>query len=292
MRNGVWLGLLSAAQLFTGEELLAQTATAGLVLVIALAASRPQAVRARAHGAAWPSSSPRSRFWRDSRVRAAAVTWAVLEVLGLGAEGQTFLGVHFPGGLLPWHWLQGLPVLGEILPDRFALLADGAAAAVFAFSLDLARSAAPTAAGWRWRSLPFAVAALALLPLIPGRAGRHRVLRPGESQSLGHVPGRAVGPITAAPCPIQRADPRRSYVPAACRRRSGHQPGLASGALPDRAFRSAHPAGWPHARVAADEANLVTGSAWRLPPRAQSRPKPAYRRLFPSPGSRPGPTAC
>jgi hypothetical protein len=251
VRDGIWLGLLSAAQLFTGEELLAQTALAGLVLVITLAASHPRAVPARAYGAVpglataagialvlcgravwvqlrgplsahgsweglstygshlgWLVTPPGDllfhtagsaaaavasggdsglaeylaylgwplivilvvaavRFWPDSRVRAAAVTWAVLEVLSLGAEGQTFLGIHFPGGLLPWHWLQGLPVLGEILPDRFAVLADGAAAAVFAFSLDLARFTAPAAAGWRRRSLPFAVAALALLPLIP-----------------------------------------------------------------------------------------------------------------------------
>jgi hypothetical protein len=251
VRNGIWLGLLSAAQLFIGEELLAQTLMAGLLLVVVLAASHPRAVRARvrdaalglatgagiallicgralwvqlrgplsAHGsweglsgygshlfafvtppgdllfhtqasaAAAVASGGHSYlaeylaylgwpllvvliiaavwFWRDSRVRAAAVTWAVLEVLSLGAGSRTFLGVHFPGGLLPWHWLQGLPILGQILPDRFAIFADGAAAVVLAFSLDLARSAAPEAAGWRRRSLPLAVAALALLPLIP-----------------------------------------------------------------------------------------------------------------------------
>jgi dolichyl-phosphate beta-glucosyltransferase len=251
VRAGVWLGLLSAAQLFTGEELLAQTAIAGLVLVVALAASHPRAVRARArdaalglgtgaviallicgralwvqlrgplssHGGWEPLSDPwysshlwafvtppgdlffhtrasvatvasghdfiteylaylgwpllvvlvvaAMRFWRDPRVRAAAVTWAVLEVFSLGAQSRTFLGVHVPGGLLPWHWVQGLPLIAAMLPDRFPLLADGAAAAVLAFSLDLARSAAPGAAVWRQRGLPFAVAVLAVLPLIP-----------------------------------------------------------------------------------------------------------------------------
>ena len=53
-----------------------------------------------------------------------------------------------------------------MLPDRFAIVADGMAAAVLAFSLDRARPA-PEAAGWQRRSLPFAVAVLALLPLIP-----------------------------------------------------------------------------------------------------------------------------
>ena len=251
VRAGIWLGLLSAAQLFTGEELLAQTAIAGLVLVIALAASHPRAVRARArdtalglgigagitllicgralwvqlrgplssHGGWEPLSDPwytshlgafvtppggllfhtqasvaavatghyflteylaylgwpllvvlivaAVRFWRDPRVRAAAVTWAVLEVFSLGAQSRTFLGVHVPGGLLPWHWLQGLPLITAMLPARFPILADGAAAAVLAFSLDLAGSTAPEAAGWRRRSLPFAIAVLALLPLIP-----------------------------------------------------------------------------------------------------------------------------
>ncbi len=252
VRTGVWLGLLSAAQLFTGEELLAQTALAGLVLVTALAASHPRAVRARARDAAlglatgagiallvcgralwvqfrgplstqggWEPLSDYNYsshlgdfvtppagllfhtrvsaaaaatrgpnflaeylgylgwpllvvlivaavwFWRDPRVRAAAVTWAVLEVFSLGAESRAYLGVHFPGGLLPWHWLQGMPLLGPILPDRFAVLADGAAAAVLAFSLDRARSAVPQRADWRRRSLPVAVAALAALPLIP-----------------------------------------------------------------------------------------------------------------------------
>jgi hypothetical protein len=60
-----------------------------------------------------------------------------------------------------------MPVIGAILPDRFSILADGAAAAVLAFALDLARSAAPEAWGWRGRSLPLAVAALALVPLVP-----------------------------------------------------------------------------------------------------------------------------
>jgi hypothetical protein len=252
IRNGIWLGLLSAAQLFTGEELLAQSAVAGLVLVAVLAASHPQAVRPRArdavlglaigaaitalvcgralwvqfhgplsaHGSWEPLSDPNYsahlgdfvtpprgllfhtqasaaaaatrgpnflaeylgylgwpllvvlvvaavRFWGDLRVRAAAVTWAVLEVLSLGGESRTYLGVHFPGWLLPWHWVQGLPLLAPILPDRFGLLADGAAAAVLAFSLDRARSALP--AGWDWprSSLPVAVAVLALLPLTP-----------------------------------------------------------------------------------------------------------------------------
>jgi hypothetical protein len=107
------------------------------------------------------------RYWRDPRVRATAVTWAVLELFSLGGVDRKFLGFRYPGVLLPWHWLQGLPVLGQVLPDRFAIVAGGAAAAALAFSLDLARSAAPQTWGWQRRGWPFAVAVLALLPLIP-----------------------------------------------------------------------------------------------------------------------------
>ena len=61
-----------------------------------------------------------------------------------------------------------LPVLSEMLPNRFALLADGAAAALLAFGLDQAR---PTVRdrGWRgWRAwIPAVVAVTAVLPLLP-----------------------------------------------------------------------------------------------------------------------------
>jgi hypothetical protein len=234
--NGVWLGLLVAAQLFTGEELLTLTAVAGLVLVAALAASRPRSVLRWArgtlaglatgagvalavtgyalwvqfrgplseHGSPWVTADFRSRavdlvtpagnmlfhrgaspvaagaglpeylaylgwpllvvlvaaairYWRDLRVRVTAVTWAVLELFSLGSHSR----------FLPWHWLQGLPVLGQVLPDRFAVVADGAAAAALAFALHLVLSAAPEGSGWVRRTWPVAVAALALLPLIP-----------------------------------------------------------------------------------------------------------------------------
>jgi hypothetical protein len=248
VRTGAWLGLLTAGQLFIGEELLALTAVAGVVVAAVLAVAQPAAMRPRVrgtaiglaagagvllvicapalwvqfhgpltqHGSAWepddfsshlagfvtPSgglllhtrasaqaaaASPglqeylaylgwpllmvlvvaAIRFWRDARIRVLAVTFAVLEIFGLGGGSAALLGLRYPGWLLPWHWLERLPVLGAILPDRFALLADGAAAAVLAFSLDLARSGAPQTAGWRRRSWPSVVAVLAILAIIP-----------------------------------------------------------------------------------------------------------------------------
>ena len=258
VRTGLWLGLLCAAQVFIGEEILVYTVIASLILVVALALSRPSEVprRARAalpglaaavvvllvvdgyalwvqffgplaeqsklrasatghpawfvtpsatllfHTSASAAATPRvlpgtaedliylgwplivvlliaaAVFWRDVRVRAAAVTWAVLEMFTLGGARLHIGHVTWPGRLLPWHWLQGLPGLAQVLPWRFSILADGAAAAALAFALDRALGAVPRAegepgrSGWpgarRWaRDALGTVAVLVVLPLIP-----------------------------------------------------------------------------------------------------------------------------
>jgi hypothetical protein len=259
VRGGVWLGVLCAAQLFTGEELLVYTVVAAVILVAAVAVSRPRAVRARARGAAsglavallvfllvdgyalwvqfagplaehsklrgsltgnlswfvtpsaalWFHTTASAAeaasqqlaaeyvsylgwpligmlvvcavvFWRDVRVRATAVTCAVLELCALGGGSlRVGGGVTWPGRLLPWHWLQGLPGLAQVLPWRFSVIADGAAAAVLAFALDRAWAAVSRARdgggrpdwpgwpGWWPRAAFTAVAVLAVLPLVP-----------------------------------------------------------------------------------------------------------------------------
>jgi hypothetical protein len=108
-------------------------------------------------------------FWRDLRLRAAAVTWAVLDLCALGGGDLHGGGLSWPGRLLPWHWVEGLPGLAQVVPGRFTILADGAAAAVLAFSLDRALAAVPPAEGWRdWRRGALAgVALIAVLPLVP-----------------------------------------------------------------------------------------------------------------------------
>jgi len=90
----------------------------------------------------------------------------VLELCSLGGASLPVGGFHLPGAFLPYHVLQGLPLMAEVLPDRFCILGAGAAGAVLAFSLDQARSAAPAGRPWR-RGLPAAIAVLAVLPLIP-----------------------------------------------------------------------------------------------------------------------------
>ena len=97
------------------------------------------------------------RYWRDLRVRAAGVSWLVLEALSLGVNGP----------LLPFHYLQSLPLLGDMIPSRMSVLAAGAAAAVLTFGLDLAWSAAPGTAGPLRRAVPAVVALLAAAPLVP-----------------------------------------------------------------------------------------------------------------------------
>jgi hypothetical protein len=255
VRTGLWLGLLCAAQLFIGEELLVYTVVASLILMVALALSRPREVPGRARGAlpglaaavalfllvdgyalwtqlagplaehsklratltgnlSWfvvPSASllfhtrasaaeaattlqlPAEYmdylgwplilvlviaavvFWRDVRVRTAAVLWAVLELCALGGGSLPIGGgVRWPGRLLPWHWVQGIPGLAQVLPWRFAILADGAAAALLVFALDRALAALRTEDRHDWRGwldlrrgALGAVAVLAVLPLVP-----------------------------------------------------------------------------------------------------------------------------
>lgn len=243
VRNGIWLGLLVAAQVFIGEEVLIFTVLAGIVLTLVLAVSRPKAIpgqlRATAAGLAtaagvallfcaralWvefhgpvvsageyrtslagfvtPSSdlllhtsasaaavaqSPAQGVyfsylgwpllivtvaavafgWRNLPVRTAGVTFLVLELLSLGSHVLRFHGIQLPAALLPWDWLQDVPLLRSALPFRLPVVADGAAAAVLAFSLDLARSRISRARNWRHVGVSAAVVAvLALLPLIP-----------------------------------------------------------------------------------------------------------------------------
>jgi hypothetical protein len=246
VRNGVGLGLLTAAQLFTGEELLVYTAVAAVTVVAAVALSHPRSVPGRARGTAlglltgaavtllisgyalwvqflgplhehptlygswsnnpayfvepsgnllfhtpssaafvaryvlglpevlsylgWPLLAVLAfcaiRFWRDPKVRVAAVTCAVLELCSLGGGPQLIGGFRLSGSFLPYHWLQGLPSMSQVIPGRLCLLGAGAAGAVLAFSLDRARSAVPESRPWR-RGLPVAVVVLAVVPLIP-----------------------------------------------------------------------------------------------------------------------------
>ncbi len=105
-------------------------------------------------------------FWRVLAVRAAAVAFVVLDVFSLGgtlmADGHDHQAIK-----LPWYWLQTLPVSGSVIPDRYSIIADGAVAALLAFSFDAARRRWGEALAGHGRGIVLGVALVAVLPLVP-----------------------------------------------------------------------------------------------------------------------------
>jgi hypothetical protein len=144
-------------------------------------------------------------FWRRLPVRTAAVACAVLGVFSLG--GTLMLGGHgHPAIKLPWYWLQGLPLLNAALPDRFSLVADGAAAALLAFAVDAAIPAfaafatRPRRLGWRpGLGLPG--------PGLPGLGLPRLASGWRPAAAVLAVAGLAVLPIVPAPLPAVTANP-------------------------------------------------------------------------------------
>jgi hypothetical protein len=138
------------------------------------------------------------RFWRLLPVRVAATAFAVLTVCSLGG---TLLagGAKHTGIKLPWYWLQTLPVTGSVIPDRFSILADGAAAAAFAFGFDGARRRWPRA-----NQLIAALAVAAVIPLVPAPLPQAKVtaLPAGWTTVFTalHLPARAR--VLVVPIPV------------------------------------------------------------------------------------------
>ncbi len=285
---GLGLGLLVAAQVFTGEELLADTVVAAVVMVAVLVLGHPRATIAAARtralailgglgvsvavvaltcgyafwvqfrgplvsrGSPWvvsefhnypyafvtpsgallfhtsasaaaaagyPEPLPEYLaylgwpllitlavaavcFWRDPRVRLTAVTFALLELFSLGVVSETVDGWHYPVSLLPWHWLQHLPLLADLLPDRLSILADGAAGALLAFALDRARGLGVRVGRPRLIALlATAIAVLAVLPLIPRPVPVNDVsaLPPGWRTAFARLRLTASDPVLLIP---------------------------------------------------------------------------------------------
>jgi hypothetical protein len=138
------------------------------------------------------------RFWRRLPVRVTVVAFAVLAACSLGG---TLLagGVEHAGIKLPWYWLQTLPVTGSVIPDRFSIVADGAAAAAFAFGFDAARRCWPRA-----HRLIAALAVAAVVPLVPAPLPQARVtaLPAGWTTAFAalHLPARAH--VLVVPIPV------------------------------------------------------------------------------------------
>ena len=261
VRTGLWLGLLCAAQLFIGEELLVYTAIASLILVVALALSRPREVPRRAREAlpglavaavvfllldgyalwtqfagplaehsklrasltgnlSWfvvpaasllfhtPASAAEAAatlqlpaeymdylgwplivvlviaavvFWRDIRVRTAAVLWAVLELCALGGGSLPIGGAQVAGAAAAVALGAGpaRPGPGAAVAVRHPGRRRGCRAARVRAGPGLAAVPRAEGASGRpgWRGWPGvrgwtrgalgAVAVLAVLPLVP-----------------------------------------------------------------------------------------------------------------------------
>jgi hypothetical protein len=106
-------------------------------------------------------------FWRRTVVRALGGTAAILVVLSLGGY-PLVAGASHTSLLLPWHWLEDLPLAGSVLPDRLSILIDGLAAVLLAVVVDLARTKLRAAEDSRGVSPLVGIwAALVCLPLVP-----------------------------------------------------------------------------------------------------------------------------
>jgi hypothetical protein len=155
--------------------------------------------------------------WRRLPARAAAVTCLVLGVFSLG--GTLLAGGHgHPAIKLPWYWLQSLPLLESALPDRFSLVADGAAAALLAFAVDAAvpafaalaarRRPGPgrprLATGWRPLAVVMAGAVLAVLPIVPRPlpAAATAPVPPGWSAAFAALRLPATASVLVVPIPM------------------------------------------------------------------------------------------
>ena len=151
-------------------------------------------------------------WWRRLPVRAAGVSCAVLSVFSLG--GTLLFGGHEHAGItLPWYWLQGLPLLSAALPDRFSLLADGAAAVLLAFAADAAvpavaalaaRQRSRLASGWRPAAVVMCCAVLAVLPIVPRPlpAAAATPLPPGWSAVFASLRLPASATVLVVPLPM------------------------------------------------------------------------------------------
>jgi hypothetical protein len=152
------------------------------------------------------------RFWRRLPVRACAVACAVLSLFSLG--GTLLASGHEHAWIkLPWYWLQGLPVLSAALPDRFSIVADGAAAAVLAFCAD---AAVPALAAFAARRLPalasgvrpaavvMSCAVLAVLPIVPRPlpAAAATPVPPGWSAAFASLDLPASATVLTVPVPM------------------------------------------------------------------------------------------
>jgi hypothetical protein len=150
-------------------------------------------------------------FWSDLRIRIAGVAFLLMEWMGIGNHKAMIGSWHVPIQLLPWHWLVRIHVLNQVLPNRFPILADGAAAVVLACAFDHVLAMVPARHAWRGPAVA-AAAALVLLPVIPRPVPANNVLAApaGWHTVLTRLHLKAGAPVLVLPYNTSmddRADP-------------------------------------------------------------------------------------
>jgi hypothetical protein len=116
----------------------------------------------------WVAAAVTAGFlWRSVVVRALVVVVVVSCWLSLGAEPT--LNGHPLGIPGPWALLENVPVVDNVLPTRFALVAVPALGALMALGVDALRRAVDRASDLPGAGMAVAVgaAAIALIPVVP-----------------------------------------------------------------------------------------------------------------------------
>ncbi|MBO0833931.1 MAG: hypothetical protein J2P28_00250 [Actinobacteria bacterium] len=107
--------------------------------------------------------------WRRPAALAAALTLLVLALFSLG--GHLVLGgTEHPAVLLPWHWMEQLPIASNEIPARLSIPAAGVAGSLLALGIDEVRrmvASGPVVSARRLSAAVLAVAVAACLPLLP-----------------------------------------------------------------------------------------------------------------------------
>jgi hypothetical protein len=99
-------------------------------------------------------------FWRDIRIRVIGLAVLLMELLEVGGHSVLLVGRQsIAGWLLPWYYVQHLPVLNQLIIVRLSIVSDGAAAVVLALVTDRVIAALrgresllppPGTERWRW----------------------------------------------------------------------------------------------------------------------------------------------
>jgi hypothetical protein len=145
-------------------------------------------------------------FWRDARVRTCGLAFWVIELIGMGGHQTRLFGYVVGGAALPWHYLEQLPLLNDVVVPRISILADGPAALVIGFAADHALAAIRRQERWRKPALAAAAAAALgamIVPVIPQPVPAAAVTEPlpGFTATLAGLRLPSEAPVLFLPIP-------------------------------------------------------------------------------------------